>query len=91
METEDIDVAVRDIIREIVADVVEVDIEEVGWTSHFSDELEADSLQGIEILAGLERRLKITIDQALLPEMQDVRSTYEVVVAAMRNGRGDAA
>jgi acyl carrier protein len=89
METEDIDVAVRDGIREIVADIVEVDVEDVGWTSHFWDELNADSLQGIEILSALERRYKITIDQALLPQMQDVRSTYEVVMAAMREAGSD--
>jgi len=90
METEGIDEAMRDTIQEIVADIVEVDVGDVGWTKHFWDELEADSLQGIEILAALERRLKITIDQSRLAEMHDVRSTYEVVIAAMREPRSDA-
>ena len=90
MEVENIDVSVRDVIREIVADIVEVDIEEVGWNSHFWDHLKADSLQGIEILSALERRFKINIDQSLLPDMQDVQSTYEVVMAALRDARSDA-
>lgn len=94
MQTEDIDMAidteVRDAIREIVADTVEVDVEEVGWNTHFWEELEADSLQGIEILAALERRFKITIDQSLLPEMLDVESTYGVVRAVQLGTRSDA-
>ena len=83
METENIQIAVRDAIQEVVADVVEVDPAEVGWDIHFWEDLGADSLQGIEILSGLERRFKITIDQRLLPEMQDVKSTYAVVVASL--------
>jgi acyl carrier protein len=89
METENIDIAVRDAIQEIVADTVEVDVAEVGWTTHFWDELGADSLQGIEILSALERRFHITIDQSLLAGMQDVQSTYEVVKAALQEAGSD--
>ncbi len=84
MSVEDIDVTVRDEIREIVADIVEVDADQIGWNSHFWDELKADSLQGIEILAALERKFRITIDQASLSVMQDVQSTYEVVMASLQ-------
>jgi acyl carrier protein len=84
MSVEDIDVTVRDEIREIVADIVEVDADQIGWNSHFWDELKADSLQGIEILSALERKFRITIDQTSLLVMQDVQSTYEVVMAAMQ-------
>lgn len=85
MEGENVDAAVRDVIREIVAEIVEVEVEEVGWNVHFRDELDADSLQGIEILSALERRFKITIDPSLLPDMWDVQSTYGVVMAARPN------
>jgi acyl carrier protein len=91
MAVEDTDPAVRDAIREIVANIVEIDVEKVGWTSHFWDDLDADSLQGIEILSALERRFGITIDQARLAEMQDVQSTYDVVMAAKLDADADAA
>jgi acyl carrier protein len=85
MECQNIDADVRDIIQEIVAEIVEVETEQVGWNVNFWDDLEADSLQSIEILSALERRFKITIDQSLLTDMQDVQSTYGLVVAARSN------
>lgn len=84
MTIENVDLTVRDEIREIVADIVEMDADKIGWNSHFWDELKADSLQGIEILSALERKFRITINQASLSVMQDVQSTYEVVMAALQ-------
>lgn len=84
MSVENIDETVRDEIREIVADIVEIDVDQIGWNSHFWDELKVDSLQGIEILSALERKFRITIDQASLSFMQDVQSTYQVVMAALQ-------
>lgn len=75
------DVDLREEIREIIATILEVDVERISPTTHFWDELEADSLQGIEILSALERRFHITIEQSLLAGMRDVQSTYEVVMA----------
>jgi acyl carrier protein len=84
MSAEEMDADPREEIREIVAGILEVDAERVGLTSRFRDELEADSLQRIEILAALERRFHITIEQTLLADMRDVQSTYEVVMALMK-------
>jgi len=84
MSAEEMDASLREEIREIVAGILEVDAERVSLTSRFRDELEADSLQRIEILAALERRFHITIEQTLLADMQDVQSTYEVVMALMK-------
>ena len=78
------DVDLREQIREIVATILEVDVERISPTSHFWDDLEADSLQRIEILSALERRFHITIEQSLLADMRDVQSTYEVVMALLK-------
>lgn len=83
MSIADIDTSLRDAIREAVADILEIEPDEITWTSNFKQDHEADSLQGIEILAALERRFGITIDQALLPRMTDLSSTYAVVVEVM--------
>lgn len=84
MSAEEMDVDLREEIREIVATILEVDVERISPTSHFRNELEADSLQGIEILSALERRFNITIELSLLADMPDVQSTYEVVTALMK-------
>ncbi len=87
MSAEETDVDLREEIREIVAAILEVDVGRIGPASHFRDDLEADSLQGIEILSALERRFHITIEQSLLAEMWDVQSTYEVVMALMKRAQ----
>jgi acyl carrier protein len=85
MSIADVDASLRDQIREIVADILEVEIEDVTWSSSFQDDLGAHSLQGIQILAALERRFGVEIDQSLLPRMTDVAQTYQVLLHALRD------
>ncbi|MFE9203285.1 acyl carrier protein [Micromonospora sp. NPDC007230] len=66
-------------LREIVAEVLEVEPEEITETSHFIDDHEADSLRAIEILARLEKMYKIEIPQTELPKMENLRAVYDVV------------
>ncbi|MCW3816577.1 acyl carrier protein [Micromonospora sp. DR5-3] len=66
-------------LREVVAEVLEVEPEEITETSHFVDDHEADSLRAIEILARLEKMYKIEIPQTELPRMENLRAVYDVV------------
>lgn len=66
-------------IREIVADILEVETDEVGEKTHFAEELDADSLRAIEILSQLEKKFKIDIPQTELPRMENLSAVYAVV------------
>lgn len=90
VENVELDAGVRDAIQEIVADILEVDEDQVDWNTHFWNELGADSMQAIAILSALERRFRITIDQSELPKMWDVQSTYQVVMAIRKAAGSDA-
>ncbi|WP_326812629.1 acyl carrier protein [Streptomyces scopuliridis] len=68
-----------DELREIVAEVLEVEPEEITETGSFVEEHEADSLRAIEILARIEKRYKIDIPQAELPNMGHLKAVYDVV------------
>ncbi|PWI06367.1 polyketide-8 synthase acyl carrier protein [Streptomyces sp. NWU339] len=70
-----------DELREIVAEVLEVEPEEITETGSFVDEYEADSLRAIEILARIEKKYKIDIPQSALPEMGNLKAVYDVVAA----------
>lgn len=69
-------------IKEIVCEILEIDEDEVTETSLFNEDHDADSLRAIEILASLEKAFKITIDQAELPRMVNLRGVHEVVAEA---------
>jgi acyl carrier protein len=66
-------------LREVVAEVLEVEEDEITETSHFVDDHDADSLRAIEILARLEKMYKIEIPQTELPRMENLGAVYEVV------------
>jgi acyl carrier protein len=66
-------------LREIVADVLEIEPEELTDTGDFVAEYEADSLRAIEILARIEKRYRIEIPQAELPELKNLKAVYETV------------
>jgi acyl carrier protein len=66
-------------MREIVAEVLEVEPEEITETSDFAEEHEADSLRAIEILARIEKKYKVDIPQSELPNMNNLRNVYTVV------------
>ncbi|CCH18666.1 acyl carrier protein [Micromonospora lupini] len=66
-------------LREIVAEVLELEPEEVADTADFVEEYEADSLRAIEILARIEKKYKVEIPQAELNEMRSLKAVHEVV------------
>jgi acyl carrier protein len=66
-------------LREIVAEVLEMEPEEIGDTADFVEEYGADSLRAIEILARIEKRYRVEIPQSELPTMQNLLAVYEQV------------
>ena len=66
-------------IREIVAEVLEIEPEEITETSLFASDHEADSLRAIEILARIEKKYRVDIPQSELPKMVNLRAVYAVV------------
>ena len=66
-------------LREIVAEVLEVETDELTDTGDFVEEYEADSLRAIEILARLEKRYRVEIPQSELAGMRTLKGVCEVV------------
>ena len=66
-------------IREIVAEVLELEPEEVSDTSLFMEDHDADSLRAIEILARLEKKYDVEIPQSELPKMVNMTEVYAVL------------
>ncbi|MFF8034147.1 MULTISPECIES: acyl carrier protein [unclassified Streptomyces] len=70
-------------IKEIVCDVLELEEDEVTGSSLFKEDHGADSLRAIEILAGLEKEFKVTIEQSELERMVNLDGVYAVVGEAV--------
>ncbi|HEX2132871.1 MAG TPA: acyl carrier protein [Actinophytocola sp.] len=71
--------AKMDELRDIAVEVLEIEDDEITPTSMFIEDHDADSLRAIEILARIEKKYKIDIPQAELPNMVNLSAVYEVV------------
>ncbi len=81
--TTTIDAGQQTRIKEIVCDVLELEEDEVTDSSLFKEDHGADSLRAIEILAGLEKEFKVTIEQTELERMVNLDGVYAVVGEAL--------
>jgi acyl carrier protein len=69
-------------IKEMVCDILEIEPDELTLTSLFKEDHDADSLRAIEILAALEKKFGLVIDQADLELMVNLDGVYAVVEEA---------
>ncbi|MGW1675298.1 acyl carrier protein [Streptomyces sp. NPDC002324] len=66
-------------VKEIVCDVLEVDPAAVTDETLFVEELDADSLRTIEMLAEMERALGIDLSKAPIEGMVNLHGVYTVI------------
>lgn len=70
-------------VQEIIAEILDVEIEEVLENANFVEDLEADSLKALELLAALEREFGIRISENKLGKLRSLNETYDVLVEIM--------
>ena len=66
-------------IREILLEHLEIDAAELTDHSKFEEEHEADSLRMMDVIAALETKFGIEIDEAQYVRMVDLHSVCEIV------------
>jgi acyl carrier protein len=66
-------------IRKIILEHLEVEAEELTEHSKFKEDHEADSLRMMDVVAALETRFDIEIDEARLGQMVDLHSVCALV------------
>ncbi|MCP3759189.1 MULTISPECIES: acyl carrier protein [unclassified Streptomyces] len=73
---------VREIVKKIVCDILEVEDGELTETTVFSEDFGVDSLAIIEIMTAIEDSLDITVDQGEAKRMVSLAAIYEVLAEA---------
>lgn len=66
-------------LREIIAEEIEMDPDELEETASFIDEYEADSMSVIQVFGRVERELGVAIPQEEMRNMTDLNAAYEIV------------
>ena len=66
-------------IKGLVAEILEIEPEEVTSEAHFVKDLGMDSMMALEILASVEKKYKITIPEEALPKFINLKETTSIV------------
>ena len=76
-------VEVKKTIRQLVAEVLEVEPGDLKETAQFVKDLGMDSMMALEILAGIEKRFKVIVPEDKLPQFTDLNKTTEIVLGVL--------
>lgn len=79
MSAEEININVEQDVKNLVAEILEVEPNEINPEDHFVKDLGMDSMMALEILAGIEKKYRIVIPEEALPKFTDVKSTVAIV------------
>ncbi len=79
---------VLDLIRDLLADILEIEPSTISESASFAEDLDADSLALIELVEGLEeelgeRSVGFRIDDEDLEELRTVRDSVDYVFAKL--------
>ncbi|WP_185893292.1 acyl carrier protein [Streptomyces sp. WAC08241] len=66
-------------LRSTLAEIIDVDTDEVTDTADFKEDLDVDSLLALEILVALERKYRVKMEQSNLQEVRSLKATYDLL------------
>ena len=68
-------------LKEIIAEVLSVDQDEVTLETTFTDDLGADSLDVFQIIMGIEQEFELTVDTDEVENIKTVGDAVELIKA----------
>lgn len=72
-------------IKKIIADVLNVDANEITMDTTFVDDLGADSLDVFQIITGIEEEMDVEIDTEDVEKIVSVRDAVELLKNTKKN------
>ena len=70
-------------IREIIAEVIEVEEEKIEGDTNFVEDLEMDSMLALEIVVAVEKKYKIKIPEERLVDIKNLNDAVAVTMEFM--------
>jgi acyl carrier protein len=73
-------------LREVVAEVIDVETAEVLDDAGFVDDLGVDSLMALEIVVVLEKKYGVKLGESELKKISTLQGAYDIMRAKLREG-----
>lgn len=67
-------------VKQVVSNVLKMDVAEITDDANFVFDLGADSMQSIELVAGFEEEFNIEMDQDKALEVQNIKDAVNFIV-----------
>ena len=77
------DEAAFDKFKQCAVEVLQVDPEKVVPTARFGDDLDADSLDLVELVMALEETFDVTVDESELEGIETVQQAFHMVTSKL--------
>ncbi len=74
-------------VTEIVSRITKAPVERIGLDTHLKDELNVDSLQGLQILAVIEKRFGVSVPDDELDSYTSIREIVRTVESSRTSHR----
>ncbi|RMH15737.1 MAG: acyl carrier protein [Acidobacteria bacterium] len=75
--------AIRSKIKEIISNVTNIPVEEIGDRASFRDDLDLDSLSLLEIGVDVDYAFKLGLPEEQIQEIQTVQDTVDLVLKCL--------
>lgn len=75
---------VFEVVRQVIVEIKDIPEENIKLESSFAEDLEADSLDVVEMLMLLEEKFEITIPEEAAEEMKTVKDAVEYIEAKLK-------
>lgn len=70
---------IKNDIRQILADILNVDINKIPQDANFVQDLGLDSMMALELFAGMEKKYKIVIPEEMYENFISINNTTEII------------
>lgn len=73
----------REDLRQTVAEVLDIDDEDLTDDAHFIEDLEVDSLMALEVMVVLERKYGVKLEESELKQVITLEKAYSLLDAKL--------
>lgn len=70
-------------VKAVVADVLKVDVDELKESSKFVEDLGAESIQGVELMAAFEEEFDIELDEDRSQQCKSIKQAVDYIMEVL--------
>ncbi len=66
-------------LKQLISEITEIPPEQIKDDSRFAEDLGIDSMMALEIVATIEKKYKVVIPEAEIPNIRSLQNIYELL------------